>query len=317
MNSKKRQKIVVIGGGTGAFTVLSGLRKFPVDLAVVVSMADDGGSTGILREEFGVLPPGDVRRALVALAHSDNRLLSRLFNYRFEEGGLKGHNFGNIMLAALERVTGNFKDAVAEAGRILGIQGEVLPVTFDNVRLFAKLEDGTTIQGETNIDIPKHDGGLAITKIWLEPAAGANKDAIRAIRGADLVVIGPGDLYTSVLPNFLVKGISEAVCKSKGKKIYIANIMTKWGETHGFTAAHFVVSLEHYLGGKYIDYVLINTTRPSPERLRRYEKESAEFVTKGALTKNPKHIFGNFLRPRGFIRHDPETLAKTLVKLLE
>lgn len=313
---EKKKKIVVIGGGTGAFTVLSGLRKHPVDLAAVVSMADDGGSTGMLREEFGVLPPGDVRRVLVALSHTDDRILSDLFNYRFSQGGLNGHSFGNIMLTALERITGSFEGAVSEAARMLGVEGEVLPVTLENVRLCAELEDGSIVRGETNIDIPKHDGTLAIKRLWLDPKASISARARNAIASADMIVIGPGDLYTSVVPNLLVRGMRSAIQKSRGKKVYVVNVMTKLGETHGFHASHFVEALERYLGKGILHYVLLNTKRPSRDRLKYYEKESSEFVEAGDMAARPTPIYGDFLRSHGFVRHDPDRLAKMLVSLL-
>jgi len=313
---KSKSRVVVIGGGTGAFTVLSGLRKYSLDLAAVVSMADDGGSAGVLREEFGILPPGDVRRVLVAMAHSNDRMLAELFNYRFAEGGLKGHAFGNIMLTALTRLTGSFENAIYEASRILRVRGTVIPVTLDNVRLCAKLENGAVIQGETNIDIPKHDGNLRIKKLWLDPVARLNKKAREAILAADMIVIGPGDLYTSILPNLVVGGMREVIRKSRAKKVYIANIMTKWGETNGFSAADFVRGVEDNLGRGALNYVLINYKHPSPDRLRQYEKESAEFVVAGDLGKKPIPIAGDFLRRLGFVRHDPDKLAKVLVSLL-
>lgn len=312
---KRIAKVVVIGGGTGVFSVLSGLRKYPLNLSAIVSVADDGGSSGVLREEFGILPPGDIRRALVALSGSD-RLLSDLFNYRFGEGGLKGHTFGNIMLTALERITGDFESAVNETGRILGSSGRVIPVTRSNVRLVAKLEDGSVIRGETNIDIPKHDGRLKVAKVFLEPKAEPNKNALTAIREADLIVMGPGDLYTSIIPNLLVSGISRAIRISKAQKAYVVNIMTKFGETNGFAATDFIQAVEKYLGRGIIDYAIINTKRPTPDRLRYYEKESAEFVGIESLPKKPTPIFGDFLRKKGFIRHDPDRLAEILISLL-
>ena len=313
---KKEAKVVVIGGGTGVFTVLSGLKRYPLELSAVISMADDGGSTGVLREEFGILPPGDVRRALVALSSSGDRLLADLFSYRFEEGGLKGHSFGNIMLTALERITGSFESAVEEAGRILGAGGRVIPVTLSNVQLAAKLEDGSVISGETNIDIPKHDPRLKIAEVFLRPEAVANERAVQAIGSADLVVIGPGDLYTSIIPNLLVSGIASAIRRTKATKAYVVNIMTKSGETNGFVASDFVRVVEQYLGQGVLDYAVINTKRPSRDRLHHYEKESAEFVEFGELAKKPTPIFGDFLRRRGFVRHDPERLAEVLVSLL-
>jgi len=261
----KDKKIVVIGGGTGTYTVLSALRGRPVYLSAIVSMSDDGGSTGVLREEFGILPTGDVRRAIVALSKHPDELLAKLFNYRFREGssaqagGLNGHNFGNLIITALERICGDFEKAIAEASRLLAVEnGEVIPVTLSNVQLLAELENGSTIKGETNIDIPKHDGELAINKVWLEPSAKANPRALKALRQADLIVMGPGDLYTSVLPNLLVKGVSEAIVQSKAKKVFICNLMTKYGETHGFVAKDFIEALENYLGEGVLDGIILN-----------------------------------------------------------
>lgn len=307
---------MVIGGGTGVFTVLSGLRKYPADLTAVVSMADDGGSTGVLREEFGILPPGDVRRVMVALSHSDDRILSDLFSYRFEQGGLRGHTFGNIMLTALERLTGSFEEAVEEATRILGVRGRVLPVTFANTRLSAKLENGIIIKGESNIDVPKHDGRLKIKKVFLEPTASINPKAKTAILEADLVVIGPGDLYTSVVPNLLVQGVARAIKKSKAKKVYIVNLMTKFGETNGFRAADFITTIEKYIGKGTLNYAIINTKHPSQDRLRQYEKEFAEFASSDGLAPKPIPVMGDFLRRRGFVRHDPERLAEIIMSLV-
>lgn len=312
----KNPKIVVIGGGTGVFTVLSGLRNYPVDLAAVVSMADDGGSSGVLREEFGILPPGDVRRVLVALARSDDRVLSDLFNYRFEQGGLRGHNFGNIMLTALERICGSFTEAVQEAGRILGVRGQVLPVTTDDIRLCAELENKVIVRGETNIDIPRHDASLKIKRVFLEPKAKVYKEAKDIIKSADLIVLGPGDLYTSVVPNLLVGGVAKAIRGSRAKKVYIVNLMTKDGETNGFKARDFIHIIEKYIGTGVLHFSIINTRKPSSDRLKHYEKESAKFVEVDGLGSKPTPILGNFLRRQGFIRHDPDRLAKILVSLI-
>ena len=206
------KKVVVIGGGTGVFTVLSGLKKYDYALSAIVTMADDGGSTGVLREEFGMLPPGDVRRALVALSASDNKVMSELFNFRFEkESSLKGHSLGNLLLTALEKITGSFSDALKEAVNILNVKGEVIPVTLERTKLHAELENGAIIEGESNIDIPKHDPHLKIINEYLNPKAKANPDAVRAIKEADFVIIGPGDLFTSLIPNLLVDGIPEAI----------------------------------------------------------------------------------------------------------
>lgn len=314
--TNKKSKIVVIGGGTGVFTVLSGLRKYSVDLTAIISMADDGGSTGVLREEFGILPPGDARRALVALARADNKMLSDLFNYRFSEGGFKNHVFGNILLTALERLTGSFEQALEEAGKILSIHGRVVPVTLSSVRLSALLEDGTVIRGETNIDIPKHDPRLRIKKVYLSPEARANLRASEAIRAADLVVIGPGDLFTSIIPNLLVRGIPDAIKKSRAKKAFVVSTMTKAGETNGFRASDYLRDLETYLGAGVLDYIVLNSKKPPASRLAKYKKEGKEIVERGNLPLRPKTILGNYIRAAGYVRHDPDRLARALIALL-
>lgn len=320
-STKKDKKIVVIGGGTGVFTVLSGLRKYPCQLAAIVSMADDGGSTGLLREEFGILPPGDIRRALVALSDRPGATLCNLFNYRFSEGeGLAGHTFGNLLITALERITGDFSRAVEEAARLLSVKGKVIPVTLNRVKLVARLENGREIKGETNIDVPKHDGWLKIKEVYLNPAGRANAKALKAISGADLIVIGPGDLYTSVIPNLLVKDIPRAIRKSKAKKVYVCNLMTKFGETSGFRASDFLKAIENYLGGGVLDYFIVNIQKPSLNRLKKYSEERADFVEykkeNFADRRRPLVLTGDFLRPHGFLRHDPDKLANVLTLLI-
>ncbi|OGY64030.1 MAG: hypothetical protein A3I24_01895 [Candidatus Harrisonbacteria bacterium RIFCSPLOWO2_02_FULL_41_13b] len=315
---KSDKKIVVIGGGTGVFTVLTGLKKYFNNLTAVVTMADDGGSTGILREEFGILPPGDVRRAIVALSSSDNKTLSELFNYRFKEGkGLSGHSLGNLIITALERITGSFDKAIDEVGKILQVKGKILPVTLKTTYLMAELEDGSLVKGETNIDIPRHDGFLKIKKVWLRPAVSINPDARKAILGADAVIIGPGDLYTSLVPNLLVGGMKDALWKTRGKVIYFVNTMTKFGETHSFQASDFLSVVENYLGKRIVDFVAINKTKPTPNRLRPYAEEKSEFVNADLenLPKKPVPIVASLIRRSGLLRHDPEKVAK-LVKML-
>lgn len=315
------KRVVVIGGGTGVFSVLTGLKEYPYHLSAIVSMADDGGSTGALREEFGVLPPGDIRRALVALSSSDNKIVSELFNYRFaEESSLKGHSLGNLLLTALEKITGNFNNALKEAVKILNVKGEVIPVTLKKTKLCAKLENGKIIEGETNIDVPKHDGNLKIAEIFLDPEVVANKDALLAIKNADAIILGPGDLYTSIIPNLLVRGISQALKKTKGKVIYNMNIMTKFGETNNFAALDFVNEIEKYLGKGVVDVVVVNTEHLYGEILERYKEEKTDFV------KYEKNMFGNkkinvltgkFLRRGKFLRHNPQKLAKALASIIE
>ena len=314
----KHRNVAVIGGGTGTYTVLTGLKKYPVNLTAIVSMADDGGSTKILREEFGILPPGSVRPALVALSNAP-QTLAELFNFRFGKGSFNGHNFGNLFITALTEHFGSFEKALEEAGRILQIQGQVVPSTLQSVRLIAKLENGKIVQGEANIDVPKHNGNLHIRRIWLKPKAKASPKAISAIKAADLIVIGPGDLFSSIIPNFLVEGISEAVKRNKAKKVYICNIMTKFGETTGFSAKDFLDTAEKYLGKNMIDYILLNSAKPSKDRVKKYEKEKAEFVDgnlKEFEGRDLKVIRKDFLRKTGFIRHDPDKLARAIISLL-
>ena len=313
------KKVVVIGGGTVVFTVLSGLKEYDYELAAIVTMADDGGSTGVLREEFGILPPGDVRRALVALSYSDNKMLSELFNYRFDENSsLRGHSLGNLLLTALEKITGNLREALKEAVDILNVKGEVIPVTLSKTKLHADLEDGTKIEGESNIDIPKHDARLKIKKVYLSPEVEANEDATRAIKNADFVILGPGDLYTSIIPNLLVEGIVPALKKTKAKIIYITNIMTKYGGTNNFAASDFVKVMESYLGKKIIDYVVVNVEKMAGRVLQRYKQENVDYVDYDSDNFNNhfKTITGRFLRAGQFLRHDEEKLARTLAKII-
>ncbi|HEX9722385.1 MAG TPA: gluconeogenesis factor YvcK family protein [Candidatus Paceibacterota bacterium] len=315
MNEKK---IVVIGGGTGTYTALVGLKKYPVDLTAVVSMADDGGSTKTLREEFGVLPPGSVRPALVALSHAP-QAISNLFEFRFQEGeGLKGHSFGNLFLTALTKQHGSFEKAMEEAGKILNIRGRVIPSTLDNCRLHAELENGQVISGETNIDVPKHNGDLKIQKVWLEPVCKVNSKAVEAIKEADIIVIGPGDLYTSIVPNFLVEGVAQAVRQNQGKKVFVCNLMTKHGETNNFTASDFVEVLEQYIGKGTLSHIIVNDKKPADDRIAKYEKAQAHFVEydkKKLKEKGLKVIEENVLRPVGLIRHNSDTLARIICKL--
>ncbi|MEK7174135.1 MAG: gluconeogenesis factor YvcK family protein [Patescibacteria group bacterium] len=318
----KRPKVVVIGGGTGTFTVLSGLKLYPLDLSAIVTMADDGGSTGVLRDELGVLPPGDVRQCLVALSKSP-QFLRQLMNYRFVEGGLAGHSFGNLFLSALEKMTGSFDKAVEMAGEILQIEGRVIPSTLNRVELVAELGNGTIVHGQNKIHHAPLSGNLR--RIYLEPKAKANPKALSAIKAADLISIGPGDYYGSLIPNLLVTGIAEAIQGSKAIKAYTCNLMTKAEHTANFTVTDYAETMESYLGGKF-DYVIYNTKRPSPLALKRYAHEGERFVELGrelsgrkiigadlVSKKMPKVAKGDPLAAqRTLIRHDANKLAKLI-----
>lgn len=247
----EKPKIVTIGGGTGTYVTLLGLKKYPVDLTAVVSMMDSGGSSGRLRDEFGILPPGDSRRALLALSELPLEKISlrQLLEYRFENGeGLKGHSLGNLLLVALEKMTGRADLAIAEAGRILDVRGRVLPITLTHTYLCARLADGTIIKGESNIDIRRVRPDLKILDVFLDEPAMVFSSVKKAILGADLIVLCPGDLYTSLVPNLLVDGVCRAIFQSKAKLVYVCSLMTKYGETDGFSASDFIKEIQRYLG---------------------------------------------------------------------
>jgi uncharacterized cofD-like protein len=326
----KLPKVVTIGGGTGSYASLMGLKKYPLKLTAIVNMIDDGGSSGRLRDELGVLPPGDVRQCLVALAES-SRLLRQLFNYRFEEGGLKGHSFGNIFLSTLEKQTGSMKKAIAEVGKILNIKGNVIPVTFDKAsKLCVDLANGKTIVGETHIDeVEKKESRAAIIKAYLKPEAVLNEDAKLALKDADYIVIGPGDLFTSVLPNILVKGMPQVIKSSRAKKIYVMNLMTKYGQTTTFKASDHISALEKYIGKNILDFVLVNNKKPKKSVLSWYE-EYEEFPVEDDLNGKYKYKIvksdllkdviieqnASDVRRRSIIRHDSAKLAKEIMAII-
>ena len=323
MALKRDARIVTIGGGTGTFTLLTGLKKYTNNLTAVVSMADSGGSTGRLRDEFGILPPGDLRRALIALSSAPEQLLLRqLFEYRFEKGnGLSGHSFGNLFLTALNGIFNDQVKAIKEAGKLLDIKGDVLPVTLTDTHLVARLEDGTLIRGETNIDIRLVRPDLKILDVFLDPPAEACNDALKAIKKADFVVIGPGDLYTSIIPNLLVKGVKEAIAKTRGKVIYVCNIMNKYGETDGFRASNYVQELQNYLSspvGKksYIDRVLVNEGKYPKRLLNKYAEEKAypvEIDISELEDLVPDIRIADCTVRGTLLRHDAEKLAKAIL----
>ena len=256
----KGAKIVAIGGGTGLSMLLRGIKKYTNNITAIVTVGDDGGSSGRLREEMGILPPGDIRNCIAALG-DDEDLITELFQYRFKNGeGLEGHSFGNLFLTALCSITGDMVSAVKESSNVLNIRGVVLPATLDDMKLGAEFEDGRVVRGESNI--PEAHG--QIKQLFTEPEnCKALPEAIEAIGEADLIILGPGSLYTSVIPNLLVKGIVEAVEKSKARKIYVCNIMTQPGETTDYTvASHVNALIKHAKGKKIIDAVLVNNSLP-------------------------------------------------------
>lgn len=323
------KNIVIIGGGTGTFTLLSGLRKFPTNNSVIVSTADDGGSTGRLRKDLAVLPPGDLRQCLVGLSYTDETT-RELFSYRFGSGELKGHVVGNLIIAALQKATGNIEQAIIAVAKILNVRGQVVPVTLFPTTLSAKYSNGKKVVGEHNIDENTFNLKPPISHITLQPSRLANPRALRLIAEADTIVFGPGDLYTSTLPNVLARGMKEAIKKSKARKVMITSLMTKGGQTDGFGASDFVRVMEQYLGRGQIDTVIVNTKKPDRQWLARHKKEGSEFVQADLVALRKKdlkvithdllsqNVFekssGDSLK-RSHLRHDSDRLAKLIVDL--
>lgn len=317
--AKDIKKVVTIGGGTGSYVVLRGLKEFPLDITAVVSMFDSGGSSGVLRDEFGVLPPGDVRRCLLALSDGKRaEILRDLFNYRFNGGtGLSGHSFGNLFLVALSSIYGGEIEGIRKASELLDIKGKVLPVSLDKAELQALLWNGEKIKGETNIDVPKHDGKTRIREVSLEPDANIYSETEDAIRSADIVVIGPGDLYTSIIPNLLVKGVPEALAANKGKKVFVSNLMTKWGETNNLLASDTAKEVLKYSGLTKFDYVICNDGHIEQSLLMAYQKEK-KFPIKydTELEKYAQEVKrGDFFSEADIARHDSEKIARVISEL--
>ncbi|BDG61668.1 gluconeogenesis factor YvcK family protein [Caldinitratiruptor microaerophilus] len=268
-------RVVAIGGGTGLPAVLRGLKEYTANLTAIVTVADDGGSSGRLRSEFGILPPGDIRNCLVALADTEP-LMERLFQHRFEQGeGLSGHSFGNLFILAMTEATGDFYEAVRASSQVLAVRGRVIPSTLDDVRLHAELADGRVVAGESAIA----RAGGAVRRVFLDPPDAAPvADALQAIAEADAIVLGPGSLYTSILPNLLVPGIAEAIRRSPAVKIYVCNVMTQPGETDAYTAADHVRAILAHAGQGLIDWVVVNTA-PVPAHVeQRYATQGARPV---------------------------------------
>jgi uncharacterized cofD-like protein len=310
-----QDRIVTVGGGTGSFTMLSELKKVAQNLSAIVTMTDSGGSSRRLIDEFGrPLPLGDLRQALVALSRS-SRLWGDVFNYRFpdsEHGSLGGHSLGNLILHSLQDLNdGDLIEALEDAAEILNTAGHVIPVTLDHSTLCAELEDGTIIRGESSIDRPEGRPVLPIKRVFLEPDARASVRARKALERADIVIIGPGDLYTSIIPCLLVDGIGEAIRSCEGEVIYVCNVMTKHGETDSFAASDFVQELHRYLGRR-ADTVLVSTSTYPDQLLEAYANEQAYPVRadlENVRNLVPRVVGGHFSTTDRLIRHDAERVV--------
>ncbi len=321
-------RVVCVGGGTGLPLVLRGLKKHTRNLTAIVTVTDSGRSSGRLRRSLGVLPPGDARNCLIALTPSERseRRLYDLFQYRFNEGDLEGMSFGNLFLAALEKITGSFEEALHAASEILAVEGRVLPATLSDSHVCARLADGTVVREEFNVRVP---GKPRIAEVFLEPAdAAVTDDAVEAINQADLVVFGPGSLFTSVIPNLLVQGVTAALRRSRARMIYVCNIVTQPGQTDNLTAADHIKALVGYLGDGVLDTVLINNTVPPPELVSRYEADGAHMLQPDDgldglgieiiaadlvedMSEGPRILW----EKQDLLRHDPDKLANIIVDL--
>ncbi len=311
---KRGPKVVVIGGGTGLSILLRGLKEYTSNLTAIVTVADDGGSSGRLRGDLGILPPGDIRNCLVALADKEP-LMEELLQYRFTTGELAGHSIGNLLLAALTDTTGGFDQAVRGLSKVLAVRGQVLPATLSDITLCAELDDGRVVQGESKIS---HTTGR-IKKVFLKPSrCHPLAEALSAIREADAVVLGPGSLYTSIIPNLLVKGIPEALARTAAIKIYVCNVMTQPGETGGYTAsAHLRAITAH--AGKFLDYVVLNTGQVPPRLRARYRQEGAEPVAADLAEVEKMGIEAvceDLVYRTEVVRHHPDKLAQTVLRLI-
>lgn len=323
LNKKKR--ISCIGGGTGLFNLLLGIKSLPAILPIsIVSTTDDGGSSGRLRDSFGILPPGDIRRSLVALSNAPE-IMNKIIQYRFSKGkGFRGHSFGNLLLTVLNDIEGSMSNAVKGAGDILNINGIVYPIASTESVLYAELENGAIVKGENNIDLCKgRSPKLRVKKCWHDPLPKCDINAYSAIINSDIVTIGPGDLYTSVITNLLIKDIREAIVKSRAKKIYICNLMTKPGETSGFNAFDHIAEILRYLKKDCLDYIILaDNSKLRREALLKYARKGQFPVQAGDLIKIRKLTKANIIiadvsDEQELIRHDSQKIRNQIAKIID
>ena len=314
-------KIVAVGGGTGLSTMLRGIKLYTQNIDVIVTVADDGGGSGMIREDLHILPPGDIRNCLTALAEAEP-MMKKLFRYRFKEGRLTGQSFGNLFLAAMCEITGDFETAIEQMSSVLAVTGNVLPVTKDDVNLKATLKNGTMVKGESSIPKISILEQSPIQKIELEPKDVCAFDkCIKAINDADIIILGPGSLYTSIIPNLLVEGISFAISASRAKKVYVCNVMTQPGETTGYSAYDHIKAINDHTGMEFVDYCIVNTGDVPMEYVDKYKAENAEKVVvdehmfKNTSTKLIQKDLLYLDKENIKLRHDYIKLAQTILQL--
>jgi len=310
-------KVVVIGGGTGLSVMLRGLKEKPLDLTAIVTVADDGGSSGVLRQELQIPPPGDIRNVLMALANVEP-LLSRLLRYRFPAGsGLAGHSLGNLMLAAMTDIAGDFVTGVRELSQVLAVRGRVLPAAAQGTVLKAVMEDGSIVVGESQI--PKARG--RIRRVMIEPpGVEPLPEAVEAIREADCILIGPGSLYTSIMPNLLVKGLAEAIVASDAMKLFICNVMTQPGETDGYTVSDHLDAIEAHVGAPLFHGVIVNNGEIPPDVLSKYAEEGASVVVcdeEELRRRGIRVIADRLIKVQTYLRHDAARLSHHIERLVQ
>lgn len=313
-------KIVVVGGGTGLSTMLRGLKKYTDNITAIVTVGDDGGGSGKIREDFGMLPPGDIRNCILALADTEP-IMEKLLQYRFKEGSLEGQSFGNLFLAAMAGISDNFEEAVQRMSSVLAVTGKVLPVTLDDMKLVATLENGDKIEGESRIPDEAIARKSRIKKLMINPKnAKPLVEALKAIEEADAIIMGPGSLYTSIIPNLLVTDIADTISNSKAIKIYISNIMTQPGETDDFTAFDHLKTLMHYGGKNCVQYIIANNGSISTDIEERYLKEGSKLVELDRdkiKSLNIEIIEENLVKiGKGYVKHDSEYLAEIIMKTI-
>jgi len=313
-------KIVAIGGGTGLSTLLRGLKLYTRDITAVVTVADDGGSSGMLREDLGILPPGDIRNCILALADVEP-IMESLFQYRFKEGSLRGQNLGNLLIAALTDIANGFENAIKKIGNILAVTGRVLPVSLEDIHLVDKLADGTVICGESRIPEEQIKKNSPIVEISTDkPYCKALPEVIHTIKEADVIVFGPGSLYTSIIPNIIIREVAQAIEQSKAVKVYVCNIMTQPGETTGYSVADHVRAIMKHGGAKLIDVVLMNSAKLPDDLLAKYRLEGAAPVEYRGKD-DERDINVEFVSAdladfsKGLIRHNPQKLAREIVRI--
>ena len=314
----KGPRIAVIGGGTGLSVLLRGLKNYTANITAVVTVSDDGGGSGVLRADLGMLPPGDIRNCILALADTEP-VMEQLLEYRFKKGRLSGQSFGNLLIAAMNGISDNFEEAVKRISQVLAVTGQVLPLTLEDIVLYGQLKNGKVIKGESNIPVQALEHNSPVEKVFLKPEHPRPlPEVLEAIENADVIVLGPGSLYTSIIPNLLADGVVDGISRSEALKIYVCNIMTQPGETDGYSVSHHIKALEEHAGKKLLDVVVINNGSIDPEHLERYELDGSRPVEadRDRIRPEIKTVSQDLVSIQGeYLRHDSLELARLITKL--